>query len=51
MTVAELIKALEGAPPELIVKAWDGDFQHPVPVIIVHIDNDGVWLETSIRDE
>ena len=48
MSVAELIEELKKASPFATVSAWDGDYQHPVPVIAVHIDDDGsVWLESG----
>jgi hypothetical protein len=47
MTVAELIKKLKEADPLLEVSAWDGDYQHLLPVVKVHIEDDRVWLETK----
>ena len=47
MTVAELIEALKKADPKMEVRAWDGDYQHPIPVIEVHIADGLVWLETK----
>jgi hypothetical protein len=47
MTVAELIEELKKVGPSLEVLAWDGDYQHPVPVVAVHIEGRTVWLETK----
>ena len=49
MTVAELIEKLQKENPALEVRAWDGDYQHPIPIIEVHLDDDdeAVWLETK----
>ena len=49
VTVAQLIEELKKAPQERMVSAWDGDYQHPIPVIAIHIDEDCVWLESSVR--
>ena len=49
MTVSELIEELKKAPPEMVVSAWDGDYQHSVPVTVVHIDDDEVWLGTAFE--
>jgi ribosomal protein S12 methylthiotransferase accessory factor YcaO len=47
MTVAELIEELQKEDPSMEVRAWDGDYQHPIPIIKVHSENDWVWLETE----
>ena len=47
MTVAELIEELKKADPSKKVMAWDGDYQHPVEVSVVHDEDDWVWLETK----
>ena len=46
MTVAELIHELKKADPKLKVMAWDGDYQRPIPVIEVHVQDGTIWLET-----
>lgn len=47
MTVAELIEELNKADPALKVGAWDGDYQHPIPIVAVHVEDGAVWLETK----
>ena len=47
MTVAELIEALKKVDPKMEVRAWDGDYQHPIQVIEVHVEDGLVWLETK----
>lgn len=47
MTVAELIEELNKADPRMLVLAWDGDYQHPIPVIEVHVEAGLVWLDTK----
>lgn len=37
MTVAELIGLLQACPQDAQIEAWDGDYQHPVPVTSVTI--------------
>lgn len=44
MTVAELIEALENVPDDVQVEAWDGDYQHPVPVVRVTVEHGVVCL-------
>jgi hypothetical protein len=47
MTVAELIEELSKVDPSLDVLAWDGDYQHVLPLVKVHVEADAVWLETK----
>jgi hypothetical protein len=47
MTVAELIDELSKVDPSLDILAWDGDYQHVVPIFKVHVEDDAVWLETK----
>lgn len=47
MTVAELIDELKKADPSMEVEAWDGDYQRPVPVVAVYVEDGRAWLETK----